>query len=945
MVAAFDYNIFSPIDDEEGDVAGYWDNDNFFDFESILTNFINDNSKNGVLDPNKFNLNNVSVDVFKYKPRGISQQYTIRIRNMDDALIVAALILDRPKLANLNMHGQLLKTYNLFNAADLTSVNHILKFVYENFNQWYSIERRTHPRTRGAQLINPITGRFIYNYNIEGDRRKYRSIFGNIKLRKVIYDELQNYHTVKYDTIDYCVINFLEKKLLKNEFNIIKDELNVIKTPTYPELTLMLNKIDYNLNVFIIDGEQLQQQIEYTKSLNIMIHNDHMYVLKFGGGSSFEINHKKIIEIENHEFDELKITPEIYYNDSKMINGIKYKIKNYLKKIDPSFSEFKTSFSHNNIDFFNECNIRPVRYINNSENVKLIQALDINSCYQNIMYNENYVFAIHNGLEETTQFNKNDVIERWGFYFIEWNDKDEIFNILFGKSNKLWIYGDIILTLKIQKKIKIYYKHMPYTCTSYTNWKDVEYTKEEKKNNKIMDTLYTGILAQTIKHKTTHYKCDNDEAKALYQKYKELNEVVSFEDSNIFTTYKGDDNKKKQKTQQYKTYEEKQKILDESSKLKNSKNEITESNITLHNDYFVQTAGLYVYLSIVSYARLQLYYIYSEIKNLYPDIIVKKVYTDSITFNHKLSNDMPKFVSNINEKLKKFQISVKPEISNYIWSHREIQTQEPIIKEKQEIKYNTNVKELLDYEQSFVIDSCAGYGKSHTIKNFIIPYFERNNLSYKISSTTVADAKNNGSQTINSLISCNDASLNNILNEFKNTDYLIIDECSRLNSHLLNILQYIRRNNDNIKFIFVGDSNQCQYNSLNMNIMKTNIFLELCEYNIFKIQWHNEARYSKDYDTFLNKLLSFTNSVERLKYVKLYFKNQIKKIGQKDDNKIKICYTNNMAKSIGGNTTHKMQGFTINESLSIYEIDRMPKEVIYTSLSRITDPKLITIFI
>ena len=124
-------------------------------------------------------------------------------------------------------------------------------------------------------------------------------------------------------------------------------------------------------------------------------------------------------------------------------------------------------------------------------------------------------------------------------------------------------------------------------------------------------------------------------------------------------------------------------------------------------------------------------------------------------------------------------------------------------------------------------------------------------------------------------------------------------------------------------------------------------FLELCQYNEFKIEWHDKARYGKDYDTFLNKLLSFGihQHEERTEHVKSYFKNQTKKIGDKDNNNRKICFTNDTAKKVSGITTHKAQGETINENLSVYEIDRMSREVVYTALSRTTDPKFISIFI
>ena len=127
--------------------------------------------------------------------------------------------------------------------------------------------------------------------------------------------------------------------------------------------------------------------------------------------------------------------------------------------------------------------------------------------------------------------------------------------------------------------------------------------------------------------------------------------------------------------------------------------------------------------------------------------------------------------------------------------------------------------------------------------------------------------------------------------------------------------------------------------------MNINVFLDLVDYNFFNIQWHEKARYNKDYDTFLNKLITLKKSEERTTHIKSYFKNQIKKVGDEDNNKIKIAYTNKTADKIKGHTVHHLQGMTINENMSVYEIDKSPLEVVYTALSRTTDPNLITIFI
>jgi hypothetical protein len=943
-MVSYTYNVYSPINNDDYD--GFGNDGNVLGaFEQAMLTLIRRNSLNGRLNNSYFNFNNVSVNMFSYAVSANDskkQTYTIRIRNMDEALMLACMLLDREKIAYLydNLRGDLKKTYDLLVDADFVATNHLFDQIYDELNMWYEIERRQHPNTRGEQIRNPRTNRFIYDIRAEGNRQNYKSIFGKIKLRRVVYDELENYHTVNYVVNDYCVINYLESRLLKSEYNIIKEELNEIKTPTYPELTMMLNKIDYNLNVYILDGEQIQKQEQFNKTLNIMVHNCHMYVL-FTNGKSFKKHFKKMVEIDNKKFSDIK-TPEIYNDNFKIIDGIKYKKQNFFNNLDKKLASLRTPFSHNNMEFFSSCGIRPVRYYNNNEDVKLVQALDINSCYQNIMYNEKYIMPQHDGTEETTIYNKTDKIEIHGYYFVEWLNKDEIFNILFGTQNKLWIFGDLIMLLKIQKKIKIIYKHIPSNYTQYNSIKP--YTKEERKERKIVDTLYTGILGMRVKHKSVHYKCSGEEAQALYYKHKD-NEIVSVDEAQIYTTYKGDDNKKKQKTQYFDNDEEKQNIINECSKLNNADIKITDTNIKIHNEYFLQSAGLYAYLAIISYARYQLYQIYCEVKKIHPNIIVKKVYTDSITFNHKLSDDMTKFVNDINKKLEKQEIAVKPEISNYKWIHREVSTEEPIIKPKQEIKNHSNLKDLLDYEMSFCINSRAGYGKSYTLNNVIIPYFNRNNLSYRISSTTISDAKNHNSQTINSLIACNDASLNSILNEFKNVDYLVIDECSRLTMNLINVLQFLKKNNNNIKFIFLGDQYQCQYNSLNKNIMNINVFLDLVDYNFFNIQWHDKARYNKNYDEFLNKLITLKKSEERINHIKSYFKNQIKKIGDEDNNKIKIAYTNKTADKIKGHTVHSFQGMTIEENMSVYDIDKSLLEVAYTALSRTTNPNLISIFI
>ena len=83
-----------------------------------------------------------------------------------------------------------------------------------------------------------------------------------------------------------------------------------------------------------------------------------------------------------------------------------------------------------------------------------------------------------------------------------------------------------------------------------------------------------------------------------------------------------------------------------------------------------------------------------------------------------------------------------------------------------------------------------------------------------------------------------------------------------------------------------------------------------------------------------------------IKYVLNYFGNQVLKDGDHDENDIKLTWTHAKGKSLGTyQTVHKAQGKTIDACYSIYEIERMDKKVLYTALSRCTDPVCISLWV
>ena len=153
------------------------------------------------------------------------------------------------------------------------------------------------------------------------------------------------------------------------------------------------------------------------------------------------------------------------------------------------------------------------------------------------------------------------------------------------------------------------------------------------------------------------------------------------------------------------------------------------------------------------------------------------------------------------------------------------------------------------------------------------------------------------------------------------------------------ILQHIK--SLGVNFIFMGDRNQCE---INFNIMDDFNIIDIADNSIFTVQWHKKARYTKEYDELLNNVLECKDYFKRMNIISSYFTIYDKNEYQ-DTNNIKITYTNAQRKLLtNAKTTHKIQGFTINEHYSIYEIGNMPAKVLYTALSRCTHPNLITLF-
>jgi len=621
-----------------------------------------------------------------------------------------------------------------------------------------------------------------------------------------------------------------------------------------------------------------------------------------------------------------------------MKDGIKYKIKDRFRDIEKDF-RMRGPFTKANIDFYDQCGIRAPRHID--IDVENVQTLDIKKCYFNILNNKRYMFPVQDGNEKTEVYKKGERIEPHGFYFIEFkNSLSSIEKSLF--SQKCWVLGYLIINLKmLSENVIIKYKHV---ANNYAN-----IDRESKKQHKYLDVIhYTGFLSRYLRTKSNNYTCNGLEMDAYKLKYNN-NKVSSSSRGQLShkiieeSLYENIEGKVKIVNVNYDTIEER-KELEKTLKVI----DYEDPYISNQYEYFLQSSGMYAYIAITQYARYELYLINEEVNKLC-NINVHKIYTDSITYDNELTDDQ---IENVNNKLlKNFGFGISKKYSYHVWNQKEFIINEPKVIMESKINVYDNIEEMMNKNESFCINARAGYGKSYMIENIIIPMINDQNKKYILTSTTLKSSKNMNCKCINTILSSNQSYLQNLQMIFKDIDYLIVDECSRLNDHLLKMVEYVQLINNKIKVIMVGDSNQCDGFSGNYDIMESNIFKRICDNNYFIMKWHNKARYSKKYDEFLSQILSFKQggkNEECVKLIKTFFKDQVKDINDNDDNKIKLTYTHDTGKLLLGgdyNTTHSVQGDTIDEQYSIYEINKMPRKVLYTALSRASNHKLINIFI
>lgn len=865
-------------------------------FMDNVLNFLNANIH--LISEYNFRDNLSGNNTLGYKPNGKAQIWTMNIDDREGAFFIGTLLLHPHRLKRRMVPNHLIKAYELIRHAGGVTAEFLYNFKDEfNFNN-LNIPVITRRRVRTVMDENIFSNTpttvtdavYVQHPRYPEGELKYGSdaykyYYGNIKLKHVIYDTLHNYKTLNYDVDKYCVISYMSVYLKKSEYKKIKADIEENPTPTYIELTKILNTISYNLNVYIIDGEQIQNQDSYKKTLNIMIHNEHMYVLT--GHKTINPDKLDTVYVNSKKYDEIK--SEIYTSDYKLYDGKKYKMVNEaFKKINNVFNYIKF-FSFVNYEFFNNCNIRPPMY---SDEHNRYSTLDINKAYYNILFNTRYVIPTQTGTEMTYIYN-NEPINNIYFYYVEFKTYSHIIKRLFS-TRKAWILGYLITNLNLDVHICYYHTTTPGVP---------ENREEEKKNMTYIDVIhYTGYMASTEKQRETVYKSTGTEAQAIYTKYNNMRG--------------GGVGKCKDGVR------------------------ICDSNIK-------QSAGLYAYLGVMQYVRYELYKLYETLKIIYDDdIYISRIKTDSLSFNKKMTPDILK---KINECLYTYGFSVKSEEgAKTKWNHKPAKVPAPVIYNYDKVIYklndalNANISFMMDAPAGVgkthaIYNKVVPYLNEHkkTFEIWATTNEQRDELNKKY---------NIPCEVVNNILQAKTSDINTLIKKYMNVHYIIIDEGGLLMEHAIKILNIIK-NETKLNIIVCGDKNQCGLSGINA-MMSDNLKI-LINNNVVRVKWTPKARYNKEYYDILNGLLK-TDDRDIFKYVKKYFK-VMRETSTPSDDKVHITWTHakiDMLKKQGINalTIHATQGRTISQPYSIYEGRRLRKNVLYTALSRATDISHITIY-
>jgi hypothetical protein len=341
----------------------------------------------------------------------------------------------------------------------------------------------------------------------------------DVRMRSFQALKLGHIPTLEYqiEQKDKCVYEFfrnhhmINRKLGKKRIKNILSDLAAINMSGVKvrELTEILNKYDVNLNVYAIDGNLRQSQDTEKFTINIVAHNQHMYVL--GRATDIRKTPSSKISLPREEYEQKYEELKTQYRIAKVLNDRFYcddveyicVYDNKNKTIEDAL-QFKSIYGQTDIDFYENSGIRACCYV--SSRARKGVRLDLKHSHKSIMENPNNVFPKSDGLSTITSSNKNEDIRKNNFYYFEL-PKVSPFKELYPGQTHAWIYGDIVKDLGLKNPTRVMKTH------SYTSG-----TLIPPEVSNIDVCLYSGTLAKYESETVEKYYITDPEEAGEFRK-------------------------------------------------------------------------------------------------------------------------------------------------------------------------------------------------------------------------------------------------------------------------------------------------------------------------------------------------------------------------------------------------------------------------------------------
>jgi hypothetical protein len=780
---------------------------------------------------------------------------------------------------------------NIHNYRNLPFFERIKEEYHDNL-KYLNTEITHRHRNKVIEIKNPNTGK-----RIQVNKKAYKKLYKGIILKQIEYKQLSKYNQLEYEIINNCAVDFLNS--IGISLDDIQKSLNRIvnNNLTYEDIMIILK--DQNIGckfmspVGEIDNNNLP--IKYT----FMIYNDHLYVLD-------SIDKKKQLTkiiTKLNQIDKYKNNKLIVENYD-LFKEIKKHIKtNYILF---EYSDFTIYYKSNIIIFspsyttdkqiLKNINCRSVyKYINQKLNLVGYMSNDSFRIFQNCNKIRNYKTSIINNYQfdmniaygsqiiKIIKFPIPNINDRWtkfnklvehGFYYCELTSYDKIL----GCQNDIYFY-DAVIILQKENRIKNIISEFVTEKYILLTEKQINFIKTLSHD---LIRRFIGWLQKSLSVNTIKY--DN----------------VSKNDSKIILEYYGNESHKYNK------------------------------NIRIDQIYSRKNTGLLANIIIKEMTNISLYNFNKEFIKRNPKAILNSIKTDSLGY----ICDNPKILFELmGTKIGEFKCEVPSHKNLKDYEYKSIVIYPNINNIKINEINKDNINQLLQNNESFLIDGLYGTGKTIYYIPKIISELDKLNKTYiKACLTTTASNRIKG-VTLASIF--NKKSDYEIITHFKDINYLIIDERTQLDQKMYKYLEFIKLNT-NTKIILVGDDKQLKSHDMQLSYKNSNFIVNLVNGNIIDLKEKTHRC-----DEILSKHLDNINKINNIYEVKKYINENFKIVGNSNTNLNLSFYNTTCAKIINSGkkceTIILNQGDTINESYTIHDLKFINDvDILITALSRST---------